>query len=120
MQNFVQCSTFVIRDGLQDMDLDVGRWLRKWAPELKTIVVINKAEKLDAFSGSLAASIGEAYSLGFGDPVALSAETGLGMSELHEALKPLLEDYVLQVLPGKKFMLKYGSGCDESSLPKNF
>lgn len=97
----VQCSTFVIRDGLQDMDLDVGRWLRKWAPGLKTIVVINKAEKLDAFSGSLAASIGEAYSLGFGDPVALSAETGFGMSELHEALKPLLEDYVLQVLPGK-------------------
>lgn len=83
----------------------MGRWLRKWAPGLKTIVVINKAEKLDAFSGSLAASVGEAYSLGFGDPVALSAETGFGMSELHEALKPLLEDYVLQVSPGKNSML---------------
>lgn len=96
-----QFALFMIdgRDGLQDMDLDVGRWLRKWAPGIKTIVVINKAEMLDAFSGSLAASIGEAYSLGFGDPVALSAETGIGMSELHEALKPLLEDYVLQVLP---------------------
>ncbi|CDO97676.1 unnamed protein product [Coffea canephora] len=86
------------REGLQDMDLDVGRWLRKNAPGIKTLVVINKAEKLDAFSGSLAASVGEAYSLGFGDPVALSAETGFGMSELHEALKPLLEDYMLQVL----------------------
>mgnify|MGYP004718077291 FL=1 len=91
----------LIREGLQDMDLDVGRWLRKNAPGIKTLVVINKAEKLDAFSGSLAASVGEAYSLGFGDPVALSAETGSGMSELHEALKPLLEDYMLQVLTGK-------------------
>ena len=91
----------LIREGLQDMDLDVGRWLRKNAPGIKTLVVINKAEKLDAFSGSLAASVGEAYSLGFGDPVALSAETGFGMSELHEALKPLLEDYMLQVLTGK-------------------
>ncbi|XP_071936035.1 uncharacterized protein [Coffea arabica] len=89
------------REGLQDMDLDVGRWLRKNAPGIKTLVVINKAEKLDAFSGSLAASVGEAYSLGFGDPVALSAETGFGMSELHEALKPLLEDYMLQVLTGR-------------------
>ncbi|KAL3515795.1 hypothetical protein ACH5RR_022697 [Cinchona calisaya] len=102
-RNVLARSQFVLflidgRDGLQDMDLDVGRWLRKHAPGIKTIVVINKAEKLDAFSGSLAASVGEAYSLGFGDPVALSAETGFGMSELHEALKPLLEDYMLQVL----------------------
>lgn len=93
-----QVALFLIdgRDGLQDMDLDVGRWLRKRAPGLKTIVVINKAEMLDAFSGSLAASIGEAYSLGFGEAVTLSAETGLGMSELHESLKPILEEYILQ------------------------
>lgn len=89
----------------------MGRWLRKRAPGIKTIVVINKAEMLDAFSGSLAASVGEAYSLGFGDPVALSAETGVGMSELHEALKPLLEDYMLQVLPGKKSMLIVDIHC---------
>lgn len=102
-RNVLGRSQFVLflidgRDGLQDMDLDVGRWLRKHAPGIKTLVVINKAEKLDAFSGSLAASVSEAYSLGFGDPVALSAETGFGMSELHEALKPLLEDYMRQVL----------------------
>ncbi|CAI9117559.1 OLC1v1018964C1 [Oldenlandia corymbosa var. corymbosa] len=93
-----QFALFLIdgRDGLHDMDLDVGKWLRKHAPGIKTTVVINKSEMLDAFSGSLDAAIGEACSLGFGDPVALSAETGFGLSELHEALKPLLEEYMLQ------------------------
>lgn len=91
----------MIRDRLHDMDLDVGKWLRKHAPGIKTTVVINKAEMLDVHSGSLDAAVGEAYSLGFGDPVALSAETGFGLSELHEALKPLLEEYMLQVSTGE-------------------
>lgn len=77
------------------MDLDVGKWLRKNAPDMKIIVVMNKAELLDNVSGSLAAAAGEAYTLGFGDPIALSAETGLGLGELYEALRPSLEDYVL-------------------------
>lgn len=84
------------RDGVLPMDLDVGKWLRKNAPGMKTIVVMNKAESLDDCDGSLAAAAGEAYTLGFGDPIALSAETGLGMAELHETLRPLLEEYVLQ------------------------
>ncbi|KAK4363934.1 hypothetical protein RND71_015292 [Anisodus tanguticus] len=46
--------------------------------------------------GTLAAAAGGAYNLGFGDPIALSAETGLGMAELHETLRPLLEEYVVQ------------------------
>lgn len=82
------------RDGVLPMDLDVGKWLRKNAPGVKTIVVMNKAESLDDSDGSLASAAGEAYRLGFGDPIALSAETGLGMSELHETLRPLLEEYV--------------------------
>ncbi|KAK6119130.1 hypothetical protein DH2020_047138 [Rehmannia glutinosa] len=84
------------RDGLQPMDLDVGKWLRKHAPDIKTIVVMNKAELLDDITGSLGSAAGEAYTLGFGDPIALSAETGFGMTELYEALRPSLEDYVLQ------------------------
>lgn len=83
------------------MDLDVGKWLRKHASGLKTVVVMNKAESLDDISGSLAAASGEAYTLGFGDPIALSAETGLGMSELHDSLRPVLEDYVLDTLKGR-------------------
>lgn len=84
------------RDGVLPMDLDVGKWLRKNAPGIKTIVVMNKAESLDDCDGSLGAAAGEAYTLGFGDPIALSAETGLGMAELHETLRPLLEEYVIQ------------------------
>ncbi|XP_042062441.1 GTPase Der-like isoform X2 [Salvia splendens] len=84
------------RDGLQPLDLDVGKWLRKHAPGMKTIVVMNKAELLDNVSGSLGAAAGESYTLGFGDPIALSAETGFGLAELSEALRPLLEDFVLQ------------------------
>lgn len=82
------------------MDLDVGKWLRKRAPDMKTIVVMNKAELLDDVTGSLASAAGEAYTLGFGDPIALSAETGFGMTELYDALRPSLEDYVLQHIDG--------------------
>ncbi|CAI9771358.1 unnamed protein product [Fraxinus pennsylvanica] len=107
------------RDGLQPMDLDVGKWLRKHASGIKTLVVMNKAELLDDISGSLAAAAGEAYTLGFGDPIALSAETGLGMTELYEALRPLLEDYVLRILKDEDIH-QIGSREDEdieSKLP---
>lgn len=83
------------------MDIDVGKWLRKHASGIKIIVVMNKAEALSDSDGSLAAAAGEAYRLGFGDPIALSAETGFGMAELHETLRPLLQEYVLQNLNGK-------------------
>ncbi|KAM0065790.1 putative P-loop containing nucleoside triphosphate hydrolase [Helianthus debilis subsp. tardiflorus] len=76
------------RDGLQPMDLDVGKWLRKHAPEIKIIMVINKAESLDDGLGSASEA---ARTLRFGDPVALSAETGLGMNDLYEVFSPLLE-----------------------------
>lgn len=83
------------------MDLDVGKWLRKHAPHMKTIVVMNKAELLDDITGSLASAAGEAYTLGFGDPIALSAETGFGMTELYEALRPSLEHYIVQDADGR-------------------
>nr|GMC80741.1 GTPase Der [Ipomoea batatas] len=95
-----QFALFLIdaREGLQPMDIDVGKWLRKHASGIKIIVVMNKAEALSDSDGSLAAAAGEAYRLGFGDPIALSAETGFGMAELHETLRPLLQEYVLQNL----------------------
>lgn len=100
--DYLLCAFYVeSRDGLQPLDLDVGKWLRKHAPGIKTIVVMNKAELLDNNTGSLAAAAGEAYTLGFGDPIALSAETGLGLAELYEVLRPSLEDYVLQHINGK-------------------
>lgn len=93
---------FVTRAGLHPLDLEVGKWFRRNAPGIKPIVAMNKSESLFDGSNSLKAAADEVYRLGFGDPIAISAETGLGMTELHEALKPMLEDYMLQVLNGKQ------------------
>ncbi|KAL7235573.1 hypothetical protein ACSBR1_018962 [Camellia fascicularis] len=114
-----QFALFLIdaRDGLQPMDLDVGKWLRKHAPGIKTIVVMNKSESLDDGAGSLAAAAGEAHMLGFGDPIALSAETGLGMTELYEVLRPLLEDYMLKVLNDESNQEDSNCEDQESKLP---
>ncbi|KAL4580589.1 hypothetical protein LXL04_016789 [Taraxacum kok-saghyz] len=84
------------RDGLQPMDLDVGKWLRKHAPGIKIVMVMNKAESLDDGIGSVDFAANEARMLGFGDPIALSAETGLGMNDLYEVLRPLLEEHMLK------------------------
>jgi predicted GTPase len=63
---------------------------------------MNKSEALDEH-GVLTSAAGEAHRLGFGDPVAISAETGLGMAELYEILRPLFEEYMFQ-LPNSKFV----------------
>ncbi|PNT70193.1 hypothetical protein BRADI_2g07437v3 [Brachypodium distachyon] len=85
-----------VRDGLQPLDLEVGQWLRKHASGIHTIVAMNKSESLDEH-GVLTSAAGEAHRLGFGDPVAISAETGLGMAELYEILRPLFEEYMFQL-----------------------
>lgn len=87
------------------MDVEVGQWLRKHASGIHTIVAMNKSESLDEH-GVLTAAAGEAHKLGFGDPVAISAETGLGMAELYEVLRPLFEEYLFQ-LPNSKFVEVY-------------
>ena len=97
----------VIRAGLHPLDLDVGKWFRKHAPGIKPIVAMNKSESLCDGVGSISDAADEALMLGFGDPIAISAETGLGMAALHDALQPLIEDYMLQVLNSKITFLLY-------------
>lgn len=92
------------------MDLDVGKWLRKHAPGIKIIMVMNKAESLDDGFGSVISAASEARTLGFGDPIALSAETGLGMNDLYEVLRPLLEEHMLQIVDGKIILLTLNFG----------
>lgn len=106
-----------VRAGLHPMDLEVGKWLRRHAPGICTILVMNKSESLDDGAGLLASAAGEAYELGFGDPIAISAETGLGMAELYESLRPLLEDYMLQVLDDKGSQENSSCDVEESKLP---
>lgn len=91
-----------LRAGLHPLDLEVGKWLRKRAPQIKPILVMNKSESLFDATDSLAAAANEMYRLGFGDPIAISAETGLGMHDLYLSLRPILEDYMLHAPNGKR------------------
>ncbi|KAJ6715594.1 GTPASE DER [Salix viminalis] len=67
-----------VRAGLHPLDLDVGKWFRKHAPGIKPIVAMNKSESLCDGVGSISDAADEALMLGFGDPIAISAETGTG------------------------------------------
>jgi GTP-binding protein len=74
---------FVIdgRAGLTPLDEEIARWLR--SETVPIILVVNKAEGKAAESGIL-----ESYALGFGEPIALSAEHGEGLGDLFEQLLP--------------------------------
>ncbi len=78
---------FVIdsRAGLTPLDEEIARWLR--VSPVPVICVANKAEGKAGDGGLF-----EAFSLGFGDPVALSAEHGQGQADLFEALLPHLDE----------------------------
>jgi GTP-binding protein len=72
------------REGLTPLDEEIARWLRVSTTPI--VVVANKAEGRAGESGTL-----EAYRLGLGEPIALSAEHGEGVADLFEALRPHVE-----------------------------
>src|SRR5436305_5135379 len=72
------------RAGVTPQDEEIGRWLR--AEKTPVVLAANKAEGRAAESGLL-----EAYSLGFGEPIAISAEHGEGVADLFEQLRPHVE-----------------------------
>ena len=72
------------REGLTPLDEEIGRWLR--AESTPVIVVANKAEGQSGESGTL-----DAYRLGLGDPIPVSAEHGEGVADLFQALRPHVE-----------------------------
>jgi GTP-binding protein len=72
------------REGVTPLDEEIARWLR--TGRTPVVVVANKAEAKVAEAGVL-----DAYRLGLGDPVPLSAEHGEGVVDLFEALRPLVE-----------------------------
>lgn len=78
---------FVIdaRAGITPLDEEIARYLR--TSDVPIVLVANKAEGRAGDPG-----LYEAFSLGFGEPVALSAEHGQGMGDLFEALLPHLDD----------------------------
>ncbi len=78
---------FVIdaRIGLTPVDEHFGQILRR--TDKPVVLIANKAEGKAGLAGAF-----EAFGLGLGEPVPLSAEHGEGMADLFEALRPLLPD----------------------------
>ncbi|MCA0401458.1 MAG: ribosome biogenesis GTPase Der [Proteobacteria bacterium] len=83
------CVLFLIdaRAGLTPDDRFFAEIVRR--SDTPVIVAANKAEGKAATPGIL-----DAYELGFGEPVALSAEHGEGIAELYDALRPLVDAHV--------------------------
>ncbi len=74
------------RTGVTPVDRTLAEMLRKRAA--RVILVANKTEGRAAEAGLI-----EAWELGLGEPVALSAEHGIGMDDLLRALEPVVEDF---------------------------
>ena len=72
------------REGLTPLDEEIARWLR--AGNTPVVVVANKAEGTAGEAGRL-----EAFALGLGEPIAISAEHGEGLVDLFEVLRPHVE-----------------------------
>jgi GTP-binding protein len=72
------------RAGVTPLDQRFAQVLRKAAKNVH--LVANKAEGRDAEPGLM-----DAYRLGFGEPVALSAEHGLGLADLHAIVGEAIE-----------------------------
>ncbi|MFL6778218.1 MAG: ribosome biogenesis GTPase Der, partial [Sphingomicrobium sp.] len=72
------------REGLTPLDEEIARWLRSHATPV--VVAANKAEGRAGEAGQM-----EAYALGLGEPIAISAEHGEGVADLFQALLPLVE-----------------------------
>ncbi|MBA4354038.1 MAG: ribosome biogenesis GTPase Der [Novosphingobium sp.] len=77
---------FVIdaRAGVTPLDEEIARYLRQ--NRVPIVLMANKAEGRQGDPG-----IFDAFSLGFGEPIAFSAEHGQGLADLFEALRPHIE-----------------------------
>jgi GTP-binding protein len=77
------------RSGPLPIDQDFANLVRKSGRP--TVLIANKTEGRAAQAGVL-----EAYSLGLGEPIPLSAEHGEGLSDLYDALREALPDETAQ------------------------
>lgn len=76
---------FDARVGITPLDEEVARWLR--GQNVPVVVLANKSEGRAGDTGII-----EAYALGLGEPIGISAEHGEGMAEVYGALIPILAD----------------------------
>jgi GTPase len=80
------------RQGITEADRHFARWLRRSGKPV--VLVANKTESRATLPG-----VGEAYGLGLGDPVPISAEHGEGLAELYERLRPFAAEPPFDELP---------------------
>lgn len=73
------------REGLTPADRHFAAWLRRTGKP--AILIVNKAEGRAGEGGYY-----DAFALGFGEPVAVSAEHGEGLGELHERVRAALPE----------------------------
>ncbi len=71
------------REGVTPLDRHFADRIRR--AERQVLLVANKTENLRS-----AAEISDAFALGFGEPVMISAEHGEGMADLFDAIAPLM------------------------------
>lgn len=77
------------KTGVTPVDREFAAKLRRYGKPV--IVLANKAEGRAGEFGAL-----DAFSLGLGDPIAISAEHGEGMNELYDALEPFVKREVVE------------------------
>ena len=83
------------REGLTALDQSFARALRK--SEARVLLVANKCEGRGGEAGRM-----EAFRLGFGEPIPVSAEHGEGMGDLYDALAPLIHAKAEASAPGEE------------------
>lgn len=101
------------RVGITPSDLVFADILRKRADHV--ILAANKAEGSAADAGVL-----EAYSLGLGEPIRLSAEHGEGLTDLYSQLMPLADQFAERIeedAPETDVNVEEGDIDDEHALP---
>lgn len=74
------------REGVTPIDEHFAGFIRR--QKKPVILAVNKCEN----EKTSASGVGEAYSLGFGEPIPISAEHGIGMEDLYHAITPLLPE----------------------------
>jgi len=105
------------RMGVTSADEVFAEILRRRAA--RVILVANKAEGRSGEAGAL-----EAYALGLGEPVRLSAEHGEGLSDLYDVLRPIADAFAEraardddETAPDTDVDLPEDDGSDDSDTP---
>jgi GTP-binding protein len=93
------------RAGITPLDQHFAGWLRR--VDRKVVVLANKCEGRASESGVI-----EAFGLGFGEPLPVSAEHGLGVSEIHDAIARQMPD---RAAPGGGGPAQDDAGEDEEN-----